>query len=294
MRLAALLLLACSFALCAETSNAPTGADTESTIADLFARSRFDDAHAAALSWQERAPKDALAAYWVGRTSGQLAMGAGMFRAMSLAGDSREAFELSVELDPSNVDAQFALMQYYLIAPGIAGGDKDEAKAIAQRIEQLSPSAGHKAQAQFLYRAKDMDGYLREIEAALALAPADPELVGSLVGQYLAKNDAARAKGVLDAALALEPEHPLLRYQYAKWVALTGQELEPGLQAIDALLAQTRYPKGFSATGAHFRRAQILKQLDRKPDAIAALEAALQFDPESEELQKELDALKAG
>jgi hypothetical protein len=66
-----------------------------------------------------------------------------MFRAMGMAGDIREAFQKAVELDPSNMDAQFGLMGYYLAAPAIAGGGidkaRDQARAIA-RVDAAYPS----------------------------------------------------------------------------------------------------------------------------------------------------------
>jgi tetratricopeptide (TPR) repeat protein len=285
MRIAALLMLTSSAWAMAQTPPAEE-------IADLMARSQYEAASDAAIAWQERAPDDAQAAYWAGRTAGQMAMGAGMFSAMSWAGDSREAFEKAVELDPGYVDAQFALMQYYLIAPGIAGGDKEEAKNIAKRLEQLSPLAGHKAKSQFLFREKDNDGYLREMEAALALAPADPEALGSIVGSYLSKDDSARAKAAIDAAVAIDPAQPLIRYQFAKWAAITGQELELALQTVDELLALPRYPDGFSLAGAHHRRGQILSKLGRKADALSAYEAALALEPKHRLAKEDLAALR--
>ena len=43
--------------------------------------------------------------------------------------------------DPKLVDAQYALMQFHLMAPGMMGGDEDEAIAIAERIAALSAEA---------------------------------------------------------------------------------------------------------------------------------------------------------
>lgn len=292
MRLAAIALLLCAVYANADNVTPASGTDTAATVADLLARSQYEQAHETALAWSESAPDSPQASYWVGRTAGQLAMRSGMFKAMGLAKTSRRGFEAAIERDPGYTDAQFALMQYYMMAPGMMGGDEDEAKAIAARLAQADPIAGHKARAFMLARAKDTPGYLREYQAVLAVRPADTDAVGVIVGSFLSEQKIPEAKAVLDAALALKPGDPLLRYQYAKWSAMSGMELEQGLSTLDELIALSTYPNSFSLAGAHFRRAQILKQLGRKPDAIAALEQSLAVEPESKQIQEELERLR--
>lgn len=293
MRLAALALLLTALTANADTLTPAQPADTAVTLADLIARGKYEQAHEAAQAWAEAAPDNAQANYWVGRTAGQLAMRSGMFKAMGLAKTSRQGFEAAIARDPTYTDAQFALMQYYMMAPGMMGGDEDEAKAIAARLQQSDPIAGHKARAFLLAREKDSAGYLREHQAVLALQPADAESVGVVVAVLLNEQKPSEARAVLDAALALKPDEPLLRYQYAKWSAMSGQELEQGLSTLDALIALPHYPNNFSLAGAHYRRAQILQKLGRTPDAIAAMEQSLAVEPESKPVQEELKKLRA-
>jgi tetratricopeptide (TPR) repeat protein len=286
-------LLALSLLLSATLAVAdPAPSGETAKINDLIARNQLEPAHAAALAWAEAHPEDAQAAFWVGATAGQLAMRSGMFKAMGYAKTSRQAFESAVELDPTDVRAQFSLMQFYLMAPGMMGGDTDEAKAIAERLAKQSTVDGLRAQGQILAVEKDMDGWLRENKAALALQPAHPEALGNAVGYLLGKNDFVAAKALIDAAKAVDPEHVVIRYQYVKWAALSGQELEPALSVADALIAMPVYPDRFSLAGAHFRRAQLLARLERKADAIAAYEACLAIDPEMKGVEEALEELQ--
>ncbi len=292
MRLLTALALLLAANLLHADSIAPLSGDKSDRVTDLIARNQMGQAHEFALSWQEGAPENATAAFWVGSTAGQMAMRSGMFKAMGYAKTSRKALEKAVELNAKDIRAQFLLMQFYLMAPGIMGGDKDEAKLIAQRIALQSKVDGLRAQGQILATEKDMDGWLRENRAALELAPAHPDILGSVTGYYLGKSDFAAAKTLIDAAKAVDPDHPVVRYQYVKWAAMSGQESEEALAIIDEMLKMPRYPDRFSLSGAHLRRGQLLAKLGRKDQAISAYEACLTIDPELKGVNEELEALR--
>ena len=289
-----LTLFTASHLAAAESLTPVAPVDTVVQLNDLLARNQVEQAYETALRWHEAEPTNAQAAYWVGSTAGQMAMRSGMFKAMGFAKESRKGLEQAVELDPKNVEAQFALMQFYVMAPGMMGGDAEEAATIAQRIAALSQVDGLRAQAQLRASDKDTEGYLRGNREALALSPAHRDALGVVVGDLLGKSDFDAAKALIDKARAAEPQSVSVRYQYAKWAAMSGEELEAGLAEIDSLIALAHYPDRFSLPGAHFRRAQLLAKLGRKPDAIAAYEAALAIEPKFELASKELEQLREG
>lgn len=264
----------------------------EEMLADLLARSQIAAAYEQALAWQKAEPKSALASYWVGTSAGQLAMTSGMFKAAGLARTSRKALEQAVQLDPGLVSAQFALMQFYLMAPGMMGGDEAEAERIAAKLAEISPVDGHRAQAVLLGRKRDADGQLAALERAVALDAGHKDAVITLASVHVAKANYQRAREIIEQALAVLPGHPALRYQQARLSAVSGENLPDGLKIIDELLALPRYPQDVPLAGAHFRRAQILAKLDRREDAIAAYEAALKVAPEFKPASEELKALR--
>lgn len=287
------LLTTCHFADAESLTPAPP-ADTATEVADLLARNQIEKAYETALRWHEAEPQNARAAYWVGSTAGQMAMRSGMFKAMGLAKESRKGLEQAVALDPKLVDAQYALMQFHLMAPGMMGGDEDEAIAIAERIAALSPVEGHRAKAQLRWSEKDAEGYLRGNQEALALAPAHRDALGVVVSNLLGKSDFDGAKTIIDKAREADPASAAVRYQYVKWVAVSGRETETGLAEIDALIALPRYPDRFSLPAAHYRRAQLLAKLGRKDEAILAYQSSLALEPNWEVASKELEALQEG
>lgn len=74
----------------------------------------------------ERNPNNADYQFLLGGAYGQTAQSAGVIKQAILAPKIKRAFLRTVELNPEHVDARIALAQYYLMAPGIMGGDDDE------------------------------------------------------------------------------------------------------------------------------------------------------------------------
>lgn len=110
-------------------------------------------------------PANAQYQFWFGRASCDSAQKASMFSAMGYAKQCRKAFEQAVALDPTEAGYLKALGKYYAQAPGIAGGDKEQALAVAKRLEQQDPLQGQLLKLEVLFSAEDMssaDQFLAE------------------------------------------------------------------------------------------------------------------------------------
>jgi hypothetical protein len=60
---------------------------------------------------------------------------------MGYAHTIRDSFKQAVELDPHNLDARFALLQYYIEAPRMVGGGTGKAKALASETAAVNNDA---------------------------------------------------------------------------------------------------------------------------------------------------------
>jgi tetratricopeptide (TPR) repeat protein len=105
------------------------------------------------------------------------AQNAGVFSAVGYVGDIKAAFQKAVELDSSNFDARYDLIQFYLQAPGLFGGSVSKAKVVAESYATLHPDA-----APILRAAVDI--YEKEFDDALAKILAMPKPVDSLILGY--------------------------------------------------------------------------------------------------------------
>jgi tetratricopeptide (TPR) repeat protein len=111
---------------------------------------------------------------WLGSIYSSKAGQSGLFKAASLAGKAKASFQKAVELDPSSVEAHSALLQYYLFAPGIAGGSVAKAHEQAVEIGRLDPRRGRLATARIAEHEKEWPAAEQAYRDALALKDDDP------------------------------------------------------------------------------------------------------------------------
>jgi tetratricopeptide (TPR) repeat protein len=74
-------------------------------------------------------PGDADIQFWLGSASFDRVDDVSMLSQMSLASEGRKALEKAIAIDPNHVGARIGLAQFFLEAPGIAGGSVAKAKA---------------------------------------------------------------------------------------------------------------------------------------------------------------------
>ncbi|MEN9868894.1 MAG: hypothetical protein RL748_4484, partial [Pseudomonadota bacterium] len=83
----------------------------------------------------------------LGNVYGIKVQSAGAFSVMSMAAKSRTAFLRAVELDSKNFGARSSLGQFYIAAPGIAGGGLDKAQALVNETAKINSDAANLIQA---------------------------------------------------------------------------------------------------------------------------------------------------
>ncbi|HVW08924.1 MAG TPA: hypothetical protein VHC90_10095 [Bryobacteraceae bacterium] len=94
------------------------------------------------------------------------------FRLVFLAHQFRGELDTAISLDPRDIQAQRDLLEYYLVAPGIAGGDVKKAAAVAQHIAEMDPAEGFLAKARVAaFRRHDAETAALLVESAGVLPP---------------------------------------------------------------------------------------------------------------------------
>jgi tetratricopeptide (TPR) repeat protein len=238
-------------------------------------------------------PKSADAWYIAAGAYGRMAMQASIFSKLSWAKKSREAYLTAITIDPQHVQAQMDLMQYYLMAPGIAGGGRDKAEAQVARISKLDVAWGHTARATLARVDEDEATYEREARAAIAASPLESRHRVGFVLVLGSKERWDDAFAVLDEGLAKTPEDVRLNYHVGRLAALSGKQLERGLAALEKANAAAEKPDDFSAGGLLWRRALILEKMGRKAEALPELKRAVQLEPAlKEQVEKDIARLQ--
>ncbi|MFN2564572.1 MAG: tetratricopeptide repeat protein [Gemmatimonadaceae bacterium] len=221
---------------------------------------------------------------WLGIALGLQAREAGRFRQAMLAGRARGEFERAVALDPRNVGAREGLVQFYSIAPGIAGGSMRRAREHATEIARVSPMRGHIASGMILEREKNVAGAEREYLAAAAVSPdsAAPYMALGALYQRIARWGAAfeayqRALALPGAAF---PEQLSAHYQFGRTGALSGERLDDSERSLKRWME--RAPPGTSPRRVARTRARlgmVYVRQGRNDLARTEFEAALKLNP---------------
>ncbi len=172
---------------------------------------------------------------------GLSAMKAGLFSKLGWAKKCKAAYDKAVELDPSNINARYSVMEYCRQAPGFIGGGMEQAYVQAAAIKQLDSATGRQAYATLYASEKKYPEAFALYEEVLRDKPGD--------------------NGAL--------------YAIGRLAAISGEQLDRGLGALRALLTQ----HGGSNARTHTRIGNILEKQGDKPGAKAAYEAALALDP---------------
>ncbi len=262
----------------------------------LLARARLqaDKAEAAIEAAEtaiEIAPNNSLGYFWLGNAYGSRIGQVGMFSKMTMAPKLRDAFEKTVKLDPNNMDAREALIQFYLQAPAAMGGGKDKANVQVAEIAKRDPAQGHLARAAVLMSEKNTTGALKAYEAAYALKPTDKNIrlaVGVGYQQAERWNDAFKH---FRAWVAQDEKAGPAWYQIGRTAALSGQLGEEGIAALQKYIAMPRAANDPQNKNAYYRLGQIYAKLGKKAEAKAAFQAALKLDPKFAEAKTELGKL---
>ena len=261
---------------------------------------------------------------------GEMAARASMFAAASLAGKFKGELEASLARDPKSLDALDALMQYSFQAPLVMGGGKEKARAIAEKLVQLSPVRGYLAQAELAKEAKDFakveECFLKAVQAdpknyeaqtALARFYTQPshrktECAGKHAREAV-QLDPARAMGysLLAKVLALErswteldtvlsssektvPDDLAPYFEAANVLLESGADLKRGEAYLRKYLAQEPEGEEPDEAHAHWLLGLILEKQGRSAEAVSELVTAVQMNPRFKAAKEDLERVKNG
>ncbi len=225
---------------------------------------------------------------WLGRAYGQAALRANVLRQAGLASKTRTAWEKAVALDANNLEARDLLIQFYLNAPGFMGGGVDKARAEAAEIKKRDVVRGHQAFATIALDQKDPATAERELKAAIQVAPNNPRprLLLGLFYQDQQKWDAAFE--ALEALLKADPDNWDALYQVGRAGALSGKRRDRAEECLKRYFGHTPGLEQAPLANAHFRLGQVYEKKGNKAQARAEYQSALKLDPSLEDAKKAL------
>ncbi len=233
-------------------------------------------------------PNSSEAHLLLGEAYGRQAQQASIFKAPGLASKTRTEFETAVNLDPNNIDARFALVDYYCIAPGFMGGSYDKAFAQAQEIKKRDPLEGHRAYARVYSAQKKPNEALNEAVAAVreqpSLSKAHYYLALTLMGQKSYKD----AGPELDTTLRLDQSYMPAYFRIGQLAALSSSDYVRGEESLKKYLAYKPVEDEPPLYRAHYWLGQIYEKQGRKADAKQYFTTSLKLRPNQKDVTEAL------
>ena len=260
-------------------------------------------------------PRDVRYHYRLAMIEGEKARKGGMLRGLGQARRFKKEVDLTVALDPNHIRALHTLVAFNLEAPSIVGGDKAQARAMAERLMKIDVVENYRALITIAKAEKHEDrieGYARK---AVAEHPESYE-AHLLLGNWCAEQkkwdeaerearaaipihpDRAAPYTLLGAALAWASNWNELEATLATAEKANAEDLTPYYRAgVECLarrlelpraerylrkyLTQEAEPRSPSLAMAHWKLGLVLEQQGRKAEAVAELQAAVKLDPAS-------------
>jgi tetratricopeptide (TPR) repeat protein len=226
----------------------------------------------------------------VARASGLKAMNSGMLKAMGAATESKREYEAAVELDPSNVDARLELLQYYLMAPGIAGGSEEKAAEQAAALEGLDPLSGSYAWAAVWEKREDFSRADSCLGQAVAADTSSIHQARFNLGNFqLRHNHCEEAEATFKEILRLDPEDMQAVYQIGKVYLQAKTDLHEAERCFLRYLEVEPPAYGAPWAAAHWRLGMVYDAQGRRDEALSAFRRAVEMDPGNKLFRKTLE-----
>jgi len=193
-----------------------------------------------------------------------------------LARRFRKEIDAALAIDPNDIQAQRDLMEYYLLAPGLVGGDRKQAEAVAERIGRIDRGQGFLAQARIAQFYHDTARQQSMLRKAVEAAPSQYKIRIALALFYTKERvnwDAAAENA--RAAIEIDPARTDAYSILATASASQGKwpELEATLTAADRAVPDDLTPHFRAAEAAitaginyAAARADLRKYLSQEPE----------------------------
>lgn len=210
----------------------------------------------------------------LGDAYGLKAQKSGILKIIWVIGDMRKAWEKAIELKPDLVSARKRLFSYYLVAPGIAGGDEEKAHKLAQEVSKLNPVSGHMLFARYYQKTENHEKAESELMQAVELDSLNGNLMNRIGYFYLNQDQPQKALRWMGKYVQLEPDNP------NSWDSRGDCFMK--LETYDSALVmyETALQKDKRFESSLYNRALVLDKLERKKDAQSAYKRYLELYPD--------------
>jgi tetratricopeptide (TPR) repeat protein len=274
-------------------------------------------------------PKNASYHLQLAQAYGDQAQKASILKQFGWARKCRAEIEVAMAIDPRDVDNMDAQVSYYHDAPGILGGDKKKAIALAEEMAKINPARGYLAQAEIMRKEHGDDGQiLRLYQKAVESDPRNYNALISLLNYYVhprhtnltlaeiyarqavqlnpdrmtgycllvqilvKQNRGKEVPDILRKAEAAIPDNLAPYVEAGRAMLQQGTDLDTAESYLRKYLTQTPEPGWPIHASVHWSIGMVYEKRGDKARARNEMETALQLKPDFDPAKQELKRLK--
>jgi tetratricopeptide (TPR) repeat protein len=237
-------------------------------------------------------PKDAEAHFLLGQVYGIQAQKASMLSKAGWAKKTKAEFEKAVELDPNLIDARFALIDYYTMAPGFMGGSQEKALQQAAEIKKRDGIQGHRAYGRIYLRDKKQDLARKEYVDMVRENPNSAKAHYYLANFLLREKNYTGALHELDMTLKLDPAFMPVHITVGQHAAQSGTNYARGEESLRKYLAHKPGEQEPSHMPAWYWLGMVQEKQGKKAEARASYLSAQKLAPESKDVTEALKRVR--
>lgn len=227
--------------------------------------------------------------FWLGKVREGQAEASNIFSASRYGRLARDHYIEAVEIAPKNTSYRLALIDFYLDAPTIAGGDVEEAKMHAEALFDQDKLLGFKALAKCYAELDEHKNVLSTYQRALDAFPNDAELYYLRGHYYLSIKDydsavtnflSSKNLPATNSQQAAIQFHAL--YYIGRTSSISGQKLAQGIAAYKEYLSQYQPIAGQPLPDTNWVTYRMALLLEKNSQSIKAkaLYHSLLADPD--------------
>ena len=197
----------------------------------------------------------------LGNAYGVKAQNSGMIKAMFAVPKMKSNWEKALELKPDYLEPKQSLFQFYLRAPGIAGGDNDKAVQLAQEILKQDEALGHRLMGFYWEAENDLAKAENELLKSYSIDSENISLINHMGYFYLRQNNPQKGYPFFKRQIKLAAHTANVYDSMGDYFAKVEQYDSALVYFEKALQKESSY------IPSRFNRGLMLEKLGKKDDA---------------------------
>jgi len=233
-------------------------------------------------------PNSAAAHYYLGLACGAKAQKAGIFGGLSQINKAVDEWNRALALDPRYFNARVRLIEFYMIAPAIAGGSEEKAMQQAAEARKLDALEGHRAYTRIYTAQKKFDLATKEMVEAVREQPKSARTHYYLGNALLNQKEWKGSLHEYDMALSLDPAFMPPYVRVGQNAAQSESNYARGEEALRKYLAYKPAEDEPNLGSAWYWLGMIQEKQGKKTDARQSYVNAQKLLPQAKDIAEAL------